>query len=98
MRDPWGRRLDVFDVISLVLGLGFLGLSVVCVIASVTVFSTLGDSAETYEFGEGFLKGLRGLGMVFFPLAALVTFFTGWTLAGDLLRRWWRQVRRRDQE
>jgi hypothetical protein len=33
------------------------------------------------------------LGVVFFPLAALVTFFTGWALSGELLRRWWREIR-----
>jgi hypothetical protein len=94
MRDPWGKRLDVFDVISLVLGVAFLGLSVACVIAFITVLTTLGDPPETYAFGEGFLQGLRGIGVVFFPLAALVTFFTGWALAGDLFRRWWREIRR----
>jgi hypothetical protein len=94
MRDPWGKRLDVFDVISLVLGVGFLALAVVCLIAFITVLTTLGDAPETYRFGEGFLQGLRGIGVVFFPLAALVTFFTGWALAGDLFRRWWRELRR----
>jgi hypothetical protein len=33
--------------------------------------------------------------MVLFALAALVTFFTGWALSGELLRRWWREIRRR---
>jgi hypothetical protein len=92
MRDPWGRRLDAFDVIGLVLALGFFALTVVCVIAFVTALSTLGDPPETYRFGVGFLKGIRVLGVVFFPLAAVVTFFTGWALGGELLRRWWREL------
>ena len=96
MRDPWGRRLDVFDVISVLFGLVFFALCAVCLVAFVTVLLTLGDPPETYTFGEGFLKGLRGIGIVFFPLAAVVTFFTGWALAGDLLKRWWREIRRPD--
>ncbi len=96
MRDPWGRRLDGFDVISVLFGLVFFVLCAVCLVAFVTVLLTLGDPPETYTFGEGFLKGLRGIGIVFFPLAAVVTFFTGWALAGDLLKRWWREIRRRD--
>jgi hypothetical protein len=95
MRDPWGRRLDVFDLIGLAVGLVFFGLTAVCVVAFVTVLLTLGDSPESYTFGVGFLKGIRGIGVVFFPLAALVTFFTGWALSGDLLRRWWRKSRGR---
>jgi hypothetical protein len=96
MRDPWGRRLDLFDVICLVLALGFFALTVVCLIAFVTVLLTLGDPPETYRFGVGFLQGIRGLGVVFFPLAAMVTFFTGWALGGELFRRWWRELRRRE--
>jgi ABC-type dipeptide/oligopeptide/nickel transport system permease subunit len=93
MRDPWGRRLDVFDVIGLVLAVAFFALTAVCLIAFVTVLLTLGDPPESYRFGTGFLKGIRVLGVVFFPLAALVTFFTGWALSGELLRRWWREIR-----
>lgn len=83
----------MFDVISLVLALGFFGLTVVCVIAFVTALLTLGDPPESYMFGVGFLKGIRVLGVVFFPLAAVVMFFTGWALGGELLRRWWREIR-----
>ncbi len=86
----------MFDVIALVLAIGFFALTAVCVVAFVTVLTTLGDPPETYTFGTGFLKGLRGIGVVFFPLAAIVTFFTGWALRGDLLRRWWREIRRRE--
>jgi hypothetical protein len=98
MRDPWGRRVDVFDVLGLVLGVAFFALAVVCVIAFVTALSTLGDPPETYKFGVGFLKGIRVLGVIFFPLAAIVTFFTGWAMAGGLLRRWWRDVRTHEED
>ena len=98
MRDPWGRRLDVFDLLALALGVGFFAISVVCVIAFVTALSTLGDPSETYMFGVGFLQGIRVLGVIFFALAAIVTFFTGWAMAGGLIRRWWRELRRPDEE
>jgi hypothetical protein len=98
MRDPWGRRLDVFDVLGLALGVGFFALSVICVIAFVTAMMSLGDPPETYAFGVGFLKGIRVLGVIFFPLAAIVTFFTGWAMAGGLIRRWWRELRRQEEE
>jgi hypothetical protein len=97
MRGPWGRRLDLFDVLGLVLALAFFALTIVCLIAFVTILLSLGDPPETYRFGVGFLQGIRGLGVVFFPLAAVVTFFTGWGLSGELLRRWWRETRRRKQ-
>jgi hypothetical protein len=97
MRDPWGRRLDVLDIVSLIFGLGFLALAVVCVIATVSAVSSFGDPAEAYTPKEEFLSGVRGIGIVFFPVAGLVTFFTGWMLAGDILRRWWRNLRRREE-
>lgn len=98
MRDPWGRRLDLFDVIGLLLALGFFALSAVCSIAFVTAVLTLGDPPESYLFGLGFLKGIRVLGVMFFLLAAVVMFFTAWTLGGGLLRRWWREIRRARQD
>src|SRR5687767_12434815 len=73
----------------------FFALTSVCLIAFVTVLLSLGDPPETCRFGVGFLQGIRGPGVVFFPLAALVTFFTGWALSGELLRRWWHEIRRR---
>jgi hypothetical protein len=96
MRDR--RRLDAFDVLGLALGFTFFGLSVLCVIATVTALSTLGDPPESYTFGVGFLKGIRVLGVILFPLAAIVTFFTGWAMAGGLLRRWWRGIRAQREE
>jgi len=37
--------------------------------------------------GPGFISFANGFSLVFFPLAALVTFATGWWLAGDQIKR-----------
>ena len=86
-RPRYGRgRTRWFEVWTTVLGVLFLALAVVCVIATVSILLSWGQDEPSFPTGEGALEGLRGFGMVFFPIAALVTFATGWWLTGDRIR------------
>jgi hypothetical protein len=86
-------RTSWLDILTGVLGVVFLGLSVLSVVGTITLIATWGDPAPGFPVGEGFLQGLRGFGVVFFPVAALVTFATGWWLAGDQIKGLIRRLR-----
>ena len=93
---PWGYPFRLLEIVSVVLGLALIGLSVVCVIATVTVIVTWGDPAPGFPGTDLGIQGLQGFGVVFFPLAALVTFAVGRWLAVDHLRNLLRAYRRRN--
>jgi hypothetical protein len=76
-----------------VLGVLFLGLSALCVVATISVIATWGDPEPTFPVGESLLQGIRGFGLVFFPLAAFVTAAAGWWLAGDQIKAMLRRIR-----
>lgn len=78
------------------LGLVFLALAIVCVIATVSILLSWGEEEPSFPTGEGALEGLRGFGVVFFPVAALVTFATGWWLTGDRIRSLFGRLKGRD--
>jgi hypothetical protein len=87
-----------FEVWTTALGFLFLALAVVCVVATVTILLSWGQRESSFPTGEGTLEGLRGFGVVFFPVAALVTFATGWWLTGDRIRSWLRRLRVGDRD
>lgn len=78
-----------------VLGGLFLALSAICVIATVTVLLSWSDPETGFPAGAGFIRFSKGFILVFFPIAALVTFFTGWWLAGEHIKR---ALRRREDD
>jgi hypothetical protein len=89
------NRFTGFDAFLLILGALFLAMSVVCVIATVTVLLSWSDPEAGFPAGPGFIRFSKGFSLVFFPIAALVTFFTGWWLAGDYIKR---ALRRRERD
>jgi hypothetical protein len=93
-----GGRTNWLDILTGVLGVLFLGLSGLCVAATISVIATWGDPEPLFPVGESLLQGLRGFSMVFFPVAAFVTFAAGWWLAGDQLKGMYRRLRSRDEE
>jgi hypothetical protein len=85
------NRFTGFDAFLLILGALFLALSVVCVIATITVLLSWSDPEPGFPAGPGFIRFSKGFSLVFFPVAALVTFFTGWWMAGDYIKRAFRR-------
>jgi hypothetical protein len=71
----------------LVLGAVFFALSALSVVATITVLLDPSTVEEWSRTGPGFISFANGFSLVFFPLAALVTFATGWWLAGDQIKR-----------
>ena len=72
----------------LILGAVFFALSALSVVATITVLLDPRTVDEWSRTGPGFISFAKGFGLVFFPLAALVTFATtGWWLAGDQIKR-----------
>jgi hypothetical protein len=93
-----GGRANWLDISTGVLGVVFFALSGLCVVATVTIIVTWGDAEATFPVGESFLQGLRGFGVVFFPVAAFVTFAAGWWLAGDQIKWAYRRLRGGEDE
>jgi hypothetical protein len=80
------NRFTTFDAVMLVLGTVFFALSALSVVA-ITVLLDPRTVEEWSRTGPGFISFAKRFGLVFFPLAALVTFATGWWLAGDQIKR-----------
>mgnify|MGYP003330623527 CR=1 FL=1 len=55
----------------------------------------LGEPAPGFPAGEGFVKAIRGFGLVFFPVLAGVCVSVGWFFAGSQIRNTARRLRRR---
>jgi hypothetical protein len=92
-----GRR-NWLDILTGVLGVVFLALSALCVVATISVITTWGDPEPTFPVGESFLQGIRGFSVVFLPVAAFVTAAAGWWLAGDQIKSMYRRLRGGDEE
>ena len=88
--------VGLLEVVLVVLGGVFFVLSALCVIATLTVLLSWGDPNPGFPAGDRFIGFTKGFGLVFFPIAALVTFGTGWWLAGAQIRTWIRGRRQRD--
>jgi hypothetical protein len=69
------------------LGTFFFALGAACVIATVTVLLSWSNQETGFPAGPGFVRFTKGFSLAFFPIAALVTFATGWFLAGDQIKR-----------
>lgn len=77
------------------LGVLFFAMSAACIVATATVLLTWGDPETGFPAGAGFIRFTKGFSLAFFPIAGVVTFFTGWFLAGDHIKR---ALRRRREE
>jgi hypothetical protein len=81
------NRFTTFDAMMLVFGAVFFALSALSIVATITVVLDPSTAEEWSRTGPGFISLAKGFGLVFFPLAALVTFDTAWWLAGDQIER-----------
>jgi hypothetical protein len=89
------NRFTAFDAVMVVLGTFFFALCAACVVATITILLTWSEPETGFPAGPGFIRFSKGFGLAFFPIAAVVTFFTGWFLAGDQIRR---AIRRRRED
>jgi hypothetical protein len=81
------NRFTTFDAVMIVLGAIFFALSALAVVATITVLVDWSSAEAGFPAGPGFIRFAKGFSLVFFPLTALVTFATGWWLAGDQIKR-----------
>jgi hypothetical protein len=86
-------RFTAFDAVLLVLGLVFLGIGVVSVVATASIIVNWSDPGAGFPAGPGFIRSAKGFGLAFFPITALVAFAVGWWLAGGHIKRAFRRER-----
>jgi hypothetical protein len=91
------RRLrhDRFEVVMAVLGGIFLTFSVLCVIALITLITSIGQPDDEFPGSTHVLIIIRSLGIGFFLVTAIVTFGVGNWLVGGRLWAWIRGLFRR---
>ena len=90
------RRFTMFDAFLVALGTVFFAFAAACVIATVTVLLGWSERETGFPAGPGFIRFTKGFSLAFFPIAAVVTFVTGWFLAGDHIKRALRRRRAED--
>jgi uncharacterized BrkB/YihY/UPF0761 family membrane protein len=97
-RRRWKPRVDWFEVVLTALGVLFAVLAVICVVALVAVLGSLGEmeSTEGFPTGQGFLQGLKGVGVVLVSVGAVVFSLVAWWLLADRVRA--ALHRRREEE
>jgi hypothetical protein len=85
----------LLEIVTGALGAILLAISAFCVYATVLLIAHFRDLESGFPAGAGFVKGVKGFGLVLFPVFALITAAAGWALAGDQVRSLWRRIRRR---
>lgn len=75
------------------LGAVFLVLAAVCAWAFLVDLAHLGEVEIGFPAGESFVKGMKGFGLVFFPVLVLMCGGVGWFLVGPQIRGVWRRMR-----
>lgn len=86
---------DWLEISTGVLGVIFLVLAAVCAWAFLVDLAHLGDRDLGFPAGESFVKGMKGFGLVFFLVLAVVCGAVGWFLVGEQARGAWRRMRPR---
>ena len=76
-----------------VLGAILFAISAFCVYATVLLVAHFRDLESGFPAGPGFVQGVKGFGLVLFPVFALITAAAGWALAGDQVRGLWHRIR-----
>lgn len=89
---------DWIEGVSVVLGMVFLILGILCVWGIVTSVVNIGDTEAPPgpTVAVGFLEVTRGFAIVLFAIFGLVAFGVGWFLAGDRVKGWFARPRARD--
>ncbi len=92
-RSAWRRirdqaaRFDPLDVFLFWFGMACFMVAALCVFATVVLIMHFRDVESGFPAGESFVKGMKGFGLVFFPVAGLVAFLVGWNFAGEPIVR-----------
>jgi hypothetical protein len=91
-RSKLGRRIrelfihDWLEIALTGLGILFLGLMVLCVVAIVVDIATWNDSGTGFSAGQGVMKLSKGFALALFSVGAVITAAVGWALVGPPLR------------
>jgi hypothetical protein len=91
-RSRLGRRIrevfrrDWLEVVLTVLGVLFLAIAAVFLASLVVILVHIADPEPSFEFGPGALHTSKLYGIVFFGFGTVITFATGWWLAGRAIR------------
>lgn len=83
----------LLEIVTGVLGAILFAISAFCVYATVLLVSHFRDLESGFPAGPGFVQGVKGFGLVLFPVFALITAAAGWALAGDQVRGLWHRIR-----
>lgn len=86
---------EPLEIVTAVLGALFFLVAVFCVYATVVIVAHFHDEERGFPAGPGFIQGIKGFGLVLFPVFGAVALGAGWALAGDQVRRRWRRLRHR---
>jgi len=84
----------LLEIVLGALGVILFAISALCVYATVLLVAHFRDLEQGFPAGTGFVRGMKGFGLVFFPVFALTSAAAGWALAGDQVRGLWRRIRR----
>jgi hypothetical protein len=99
-RSLWRRlrdqaaRFDPLDVFLFWLGMVFFTVAGLCGFATIVLIMHFRDVESGFPAGEGFIKGMKGFGLVFFPVLGLVAFLVAWNMAGERIVRFVKERRR----
>lgn len=83
----------LFEIVTGGLGVILFAISAFCVYATVLLVAHFRDLESGFPAGAGFVRGVKGFGLVLFPVFALITGAAAWALAGDQVRSLWRRIR-----
>jgi hypothetical protein len=85
----------LLDIVTLVIGIVMFAIFVFCAWGTVELVAHFRDLDQGFPAGPGFVRGVKGLGLVLFPIFGSVALVVAWTLAGDQVGRGWRWLRGR---
>lgn len=83
----------LLEIVTGALGAVLFAISAFCVYATVMLIAHFRDLESGFPAGPGFVQGVKGFGLVLFPVFALITAAAGWALAGDQVRGLWHRLR-----
>jgi hypothetical protein len=100
LRRRFGQAIaahDWLENLTLVLGMGFFLLAIVCARAIIVSLTNVGeaDAPPGTDLSIGSLEVTRGLGVVLFAVLGFVALGVAWFFAGATIRRWLRRGSRR---
>lgn len=83
----------LLEIVTGALGAVLFAISAFCVYATVLLVAHFRDLESGFPAGPGFAQGVKGFGLVLFPVFALITAAAGWALAGDQVKGLWHRIR-----